>query len=70
MAKFFNPVSFPTTFNFTNQTNITITHNLGYKPMVYLVVDGKMSFCDVTHNSIDELQVTFQNSISGTILLR
>lgn len=70
MAKIYNPVSFPNTFNFTNQTNMTITHNLGYKPMVYLVVNGQMAFCDVTHNSIDELVVTFQNSISGTIFLR
>jgi hypothetical protein len=70
MAKFYNQVSFPTTFNFTNQSSLTITHNLGYQPMVYLVVNGKMSFCDVTHNSINEIEVTFQNSISGTILLR
>jgi hypothetical protein len=70
MAKFFNPVSFPTTFNFTNQNNMTITHNLGYQPMVYLVVNGQMAFCNVTHNSINELVVTFQNEISGTIFLR
>jgi len=70
MAKIYNPNSFPTTFNFANQSNITITHNLGYKPMVYLVVNGQMAFCDVVHNSINELEVTFQNSISGTIFLR
>lgn len=70
MAKIFNPVSRPTEYSFTNTNNFTITHNLGYKPMVYCVVNGEMAFCNVTHNSIDQLVVTFQNSISGTIFLR
>lgn len=70
MAKIYNPVAYPKEFNFVNLNNMTITHNLGYKPMVYLVVNGQMAFCNVTHNSINELIVTFQNSISGTIFLR
>lgn len=70
MAKIYNPISRPQIINFSNTNNLTITHNLGYRPIVYCVVNNEMAYCDVTHNSKNELVVSFQNSISGTLFLR
>ena len=70
MAKFNNPFSQPREYPFINTSNFTITHNLGFKPMVYCIVDGRQAFCEVVHTDQNELVITFQNSLSGVIFLR
>lgn len=60
----------PRSFMFINSDSVTITHNLGYIPMVQIIVNGALVSGDVTHNSTNELVVTFVNAISGSIYLR
>tara|TARA_R110002096_G_scaffold197464_1_gene380809 strand:- start:287 stop:499 length:213 start_codon:yes stop_codon:yes gene_type:complete len=60
------PVSYP----FINITSIVITHNLGYFPLVYCIVNGELIMCEVAHTSNSELIVSFALAISGFIFLR
>ena len=71
MALYFAPAaSRPQVHIFTNANAVTITHNLGYKPMVQVLVNGELALATVTHISSDEVRISFQNSISGEIILR
>lgn len=60
----------PRSYIFVNSNSITITHNLGYIPLVQIIVNGALVMGDVSHTSTDQLIVTFVNAISGTIYLR
>ena len=56
---------------FSNTNQIVITHNLGYKPMVQIILsDGSIAEGSVTHNSDNQVTISFQISLSGEILLR
>tara|TARA_R110000744_G_scaffold17257_2_gene46926 strand:+ start:529 stop:744 length:216 start_codon:yes stop_codon:yes gene_type:complete len=64
-------VSKPESYAFTNTATIIIDHNLGYKPLVYVIMsDGIQSWGEVLHNSDLKLTITFQNSQTGTAYLR
>jgi hypothetical protein len=54
---------------FTNQSSVTVNHNLGKKPAV-TVIDSAGDECEgqVTHNSANQLTVVFSSSFTGTIL--
>jgi hypothetical protein len=60
------PVSYP----FINIATIVINHDFGYQPLAYCIVNNQLVMCDVTHNSISQLTVTFAFAISGVIFLR
>jgi len=71
MALYFAPASSkPQVHTFSNVASVVITHNLGYKPMVQVVVNGEIALATVTHTSSNEVRISFQNSISGEIILR
>mgnify|MGYP001398021027 CR=1 FL=1 len=60
----------PQEHSFSNVSIVVITHNLGYKPLVYVVVDGELSFCQVDYNDENQVTLTFQNSLSGVAYIR
>lgn len=72
MALYFSPSSSrPQLHAFTNSTQILINHNLGYKPMVQIILtDGTLAEGEVTHNSLFQVVISFQISLSGEIILR
>lgn len=72
MALYFSPSgSRPQVHSFTNSNQIVINHNLGYKPMIQIIlVDGTIAEGQVTHNSSNQVLITFQISLSGEIILR
>lgn len=55
--------------NFTNQTSVTVIHNLGYKPLVQ-VTDGSGSLIGVVveHINTSSFVITSNSVISGTII--
>jgi len=70
MARFAFGGSSVQTHPFTNSTEVTITHGLGHKPLIYVVSsDGKMCWADVTYTAT-QVVVRFQNSTTGTIMVR
>ena len=61
----------PVEFQFSNSTQVTITHNKGYFPEVQVVLSsGEVVQADITHTSVDVLVVTFVNAISGSVYIR
>jgi hypothetical protein len=64
-------ITAPVQVVFTNQTVVTVTHNLGYRPLVQVLdnSDTIMS-ADVDHISINEFVVTMLTPQSGKILYR
>lgn len=55
---------------FTDQTSVTVDHNLGYKPHV-TVLDGTNSVIipdSIVHNTDNQLTITFSVATSGTII--
>ncbi len=72
MALYSSPGSSrPEVHTFSNSTQVIITHNLGYKPMVEIILsDGTIAEGLVTHNSLNQVTISFQISLSGEILLR
>lgn len=54
---------------FTNQSSVTVTHNLSKKPAV-TVIDSAGDECegDIAHISDNSLVVSFSASFSGTVL--
>lgn len=55
--------------SFTNQSSVTVTHNLGKYPAVEVIDsanDGVVG--NVKHNSKNELTVTFASSFSGIVI--
>lgn len=72
MALYFAPGGQrPQLHEFTNSTQIMINHNLGYKPMVQIILtDGTIAEGEVTHTSVNQVVISFQISLSGEIILR
>lgn len=73
MAMYFPGVTSnrPQIHSFTNTASITITHNLGYLPMVQVILeDGSVAHAQVSHASTSEVVITFQISLTGNIILR
>ena len=72
MARFsFGVDAGPQIYSFSNSTEVTIVHNLGYRPLVYVVDgDGHQCWVQVVHNSNMELVLTFQNSLTAIAYLR
>ncbi len=71
MALYFAPASTrPQVHSFSNVASVVINHELGYKPMVQVIVNGEIVNATVTHTSSNEVRISFQNSISGEIILR
>jgi hypothetical protein len=61
----------PDTFPFSNVRTVIITHNKGFKPFVYVITDaGEVGFCQITHDSDNQLTLSFQNSLSGVAYVR
>jgi len=72
MALYFAPSSArPQVHSFTSSTQVMINHNLGYKPMVQIILsDGTIAAGEVTHSTLNQVVITFQISLSGEIILR
>lgn len=70
MAGFAFGNSQPLRFEFTNETEVIITHGLGYDPIVYVKSDGKLAFASIEYPTSSTVRVLFQNSTSGFILIR
>jgi hypothetical protein len=60
----------PLVVDFTSSSEVTVDHNLGYYPVVWVMVDGHMHFGTVQYTTINQVVVTFQLSISGSVHLR
>ncbi len=54
---------------FTNEASVVVAHNFGKRPVVD-VIDGSGNGVDfaVTHDSVNQFTVTFNETLSGTIL--
>ncbi len=70
MAGFRFGNSQPIVVDFTSSSEVTVDHNLGYYPVVWVMVDGYMHFGTVQYTTINQVVVTFQLSISGSVHLR
>lgn len=72
MALYFAPRSNrPQIHSFSNSTQVLINHNLGYKPMVQIILsDGTIAEGEVSHTSSNSVVISFQISLSGEIILR
>jgi len=59
------------TETFTSQTSVTVTHNLGYYPVVQ-IIDGSANQVDaeVTQTSVNAFTVTFAIAQTGTIIYK
>lgn len=57
------------TQTFTDETSVTLTHNLGYYPIIQLM-DGSSKIIDgeITHTNTSETVISFAVSQSGTII--
>lgn len=54
---------------FTDETTVTVTHNLGVYPMVQVMdSSGNVFLPDVKHSSINAFTVTFAEQTTGTII--
>lgn len=61
----------PDTFPFSDVQTVIITHNKGFKPFVYVITAaGEFAFCQVTHDSDNQLTLSFQISQSGVAYVR
>jgi hypothetical protein len=72
MALYFAPRSDrPQIHSFSNSTQVLINHNLGYKPMVQIILsDGTIAEGEVSHTDSNSVLISFQISLSGEIILR
>jgi hypothetical protein len=72
MALYFAPRSNrPQIHSFSNSTQVLINHNLGYKPMVQIILsDGTIAEGEVSHTDSNSVLISFQISLSGEIILR
>ena len=60
----------PTTYEFSNSVQVTVTHNKGYFPSVQVYINNTLVMADVTHIDENTFVVTFVNAKTGTILVR
>jgi hypothetical protein len=72
MALYFAPRSNrPQIHSFSNSTQVLINHNLGYKPMIQIILlDGTIAEGEVSHTDSNSVLISFQISLSGEIILR
>ncbi len=71
MPVYVSPIATPTIVEFTNQTTITVNHNLHYRPFVTIYdLDANVIGGNIQHTSNDQFVVTFESSESGTIYYR
>lgn len=72
MALYFAPRSDrPQIHSFSNSTQVLINHNLGYKPMVQIILsNGTIAEGEVSHTDSNSVLISFQISLSGEIILR
>ena len=71
MAKSVFFPSRPVEYTFSNSTQITVNHNLGYIPTVQILLDnGSVVHADVQHTSTNSLVVTFVNAKTGSVIIR
>lgn len=55
--------------SFTNQSSLTVSHNLNKKPAVTIIDSaGDQVFGNVTHLSDNQIQIAFSASFTGTVL--
>ena len=55
----------------TAVTTLTVTHNLGYIPQVWIVdASGKELACDIIHNTINDFTLNFAEAQTGTVYYR
>lgn len=56
--------------DFTSQTSITVTHNNGYRPPVFITNTSNEEIIpdEITHTSVNAFTVTFTSSKTGTII--
>jgi len=60
----------PSRHDFTNLSTIVITHGLGYRPVVWIEIDGHQVYGDITYNNDLTFTVTFQTTETGVIYYR
>lgn len=60
----------PLEFPFLNTSQITIPHNLGYRPQVWIIIGGETVYGDISHTDENQIVVSFLNAKTGTIYLR
>lgn len=54
---------------FSDQTTVTVTHNLGYKPLVQVLGSGgNVIEVAIEHSNTSSFVMTSNSSISGTII--
>lgn len=76
MAKTYYPrstgaPSSPQSHTFTNETEKVVVHNLGHYPSVWILDEnGEVIDSDIQHDSVNQITVSFQISLSGTIFVR
>lgn len=61
----------PIEVGFIDQTSVTVTHSLGYRPFIQVEdLLGNLIGCDVQHTSNNAFVLTFDSSTSGTVFYR
>jgi len=60
----------PQSFDFNNVTQVSITHDYGFKPFVQVIVNDQIASATVSHIDVNTVRITFQNSTSGSVILR
>lgn len=53
---------------FTNSTVVVVTHNLGYEPIVYVLVSGELVDTDVVHSTLDQFTLTLGSPTTGKVV--
>lgn len=54
--------------SFTSTSVVVVGHNLGYEPITSVIIGGEEVEADVTHNSINQLTVTFAAPQTGKVV--
>ena len=60
----------PSRYDFANTNSIVVTHGLGYKPAVWIEIDGVQVYGLITYNNTLTFTVTFQTTETGVIYYR
>lgn len=70
MARAIQFPNIPKEYTFSNVAQVTVNHNLGYFPKVTIILDdGSVVYGDISHTNTSQVVITFQISITGTILI-
>lgn len=68
--RFSDGAGVPSRFDFTNTNSIVVTHGLGYRPNVWIEIDGKLVYGDITFNNNLTFTVIFQTTETGVVYYR